>query len=399
MNYLDVYYSRINHLGETTAERIQNAGIRSFEKWLEQSPHTVRNLSVERGLYFDGILLENKDKEHKKIMFLHVANDIPLLVGDIINWKLFDNTIEKWIILLEEKKVNPKYKTFWIVRCNYLIKWINSEGHIQQSWSYCSSSLDSMIKGNFRTWHNLISAQPNKYLEILMPKQTLARGTNILIEEESWVVVEYDYTSVPGVMYVSLTEGKVNLLTDDLENDLADTDKIAIYELSMPSINQVFQLGEHINPVFTLTKNGIICDEEVILDTTNKKVARFINNTLIAVGRGTTDLVAQLKNYPEITKTITITVGEVPVFDAYIEGNDKIKLNRNATYCLKGTSSIEEDKVSYRLEETKLAKIIEINSNLCTIRANANNELGTITLIASYSGIDYTKTIEIIPLW
>ena len=326
MNYLDVYYSRINHLGETTAERIQNAGIRSFEKWLEQSPHTVRNLSVERGLYFDGILLENKDKEHKKIMFLHVANDIPLLVGDIINWKLFDNTIEKWIILLEEKKVNPKYKTFWIVRCNYLIKWINSEGHIQQSWSYCSSSLDSMIKGNFRTWHNLISAQPNKYLEILMPKQTLARGTNILIEEESWVVVEYDYTSVPGVMYVSLTEGKVNLLTDDLENDLADTDKIAIYELSMPSINQVFQLGEHINPIFTLTKNGIVCNEEVTLDTTNKKVARFINNTLIAVGRGTTDLVAQLKNYPEITKTITITVGEVPVFDAYIEGNDKIKL-------------------------------------------------------------------------
>lgn len=399
MNYLDVYYSRINHLGETTAERIQNAGIRSFEKWLEQSPHTVRNLSVERGLYFDGILLENKDKEHKKIMFLHVANDIPLLVGDIINWKLFDNTIEKWIILLEEKKVNPKYKTFWIVRCNYLIKWINSEGHIQQSWSYCSSSLDSMIKGNFRTWHNLISAQPNKYLEILMPKQTLARGTNILIEEESWVVVEYDYTSVPGVMYVSLTEGKVNLLTDDLENDLADTDKIAIYELSMPSINQVFQLGEHINPIFTLTKNGIVCNEEVTLDTTNKKVARFINNTLIAVGRGTTDLVAQLKNYPEITKTITITVGEVPVFDAYIEGNDKIKLNRNATYCLKGTSPIEEDKVSYKLEETKLAKIIDINSNLCTIRANANNELGTITLIASYSGVDYTKTIEIIPLW
>jgi len=399
MNYLDVYYSRINHLGETTAERIQNAGIRSFEKWLEQSPHTVRNLSVERGLYFDGILLENKDKEHKKIMFLHVANDIPLLVGDIINWKLSDNTIEKWIVLLEEKKVNPKYKTFWIVRCNYLIKWINLEGHIQQSWSYCSSSLDSMIKGNFRTWHNLISAQPNKYLEILMPKQSLSRGTNILIEEESWVVVEYDYTSVPGVMYVSLTEGKVNLLTDDLENDLADTDKIAIYELSMPSINQVFQLGEHINPVFTLTKNGIICNEEVTLDTTNKKVARFINNTLIAVGRGTTDLVAQLKNYPEITKTITITVGKVPVFDAYIEGNDKIKLNRNATYCLKGTSPIEEDKVSYKLEETKLAKIIDINSNLCTIRANANNELGTITLIASYSGVDYTKTIEIIPLW
>ena len=32
MNYLDVYFSRINHMGETTAERIRNSGIRSFEK-------------------------------------------------------------------------------------------------------------------------------------------------------------------------------------------------------------------------------------------------------------------------------------------------------------------------------------------------------------------------------
>ena len=55
MNYLDVYFSRINHLGETTAERIKNGGIRSFEKWLAESPHTLRNLSVERGIYFDGI--------------------------------------------------------------------------------------------------------------------------------------------------------------------------------------------------------------------------------------------------------------------------------------------------------------------------------------------------------
>ena len=56
MNYLDVYYSRIIHLGETTAERIRNGGKRSFEKWMAESPHTIRNLSVERGIYFDGII-------------------------------------------------------------------------------------------------------------------------------------------------------------------------------------------------------------------------------------------------------------------------------------------------------------------------------------------------------
>jgi hypothetical protein len=57
MNYLDVYFSRINHGGETTAERIRDGGIRSFERWLAESPHTIEDLSVERGLYFSGILL------------------------------------------------------------------------------------------------------------------------------------------------------------------------------------------------------------------------------------------------------------------------------------------------------------------------------------------------------
>ena len=400
MNYLDVYWARANHLGETTNERIRNSNIRSFEKWLEQSPYTVRNLSVERGLYFDGIIEENKDKEHKKIMFLHVANDIPLVIGDIMNWKLDSGETEKWLIHQEEKKTNPAHRTFWIIRCNYFLKWVNLEGHIQQSWTYCTSSLDDMIKGNFRNWHSIVAAQPNKYLEILMPRPEpeVFRGTNFIVEEESWTVVDYDHTSVPGVVYISLTEGKVNSLTDDIVNNLADTDKIAVYELSLPSINQVFNLGDHITPSFTLLKNGKISDEEVVLDTTDKKIARFINGVLIAVGNGTTELTATLKSHPEIVKSITITVGEEQSFGGYIEGNEKLKLNRISTYLLKGTNEIT-DNVEYRLVETDLAAIISIENNQCTIRANADNKLGTIILEAIYNGVTYTKEIKIIPLW
>lgn len=155
MGYLDTYFSRINHFGETTAERIRNSGIRSFYKWLAESPHTVRQLSVERGLYFDGIILTNKDKEYQKIMFLNVANNIPLSIGDIMNWRLDNGSIEKWILFQEEKKTNGTYRTFYIVRCNYLLKWIDKLGHLQQSWAYLVSSTDDKIKGNFRTWNSL----------------------------------------------------------------------------------------------------------------------------------------------------------------------------------------------------------------------------------------------------
>ena len=99
MNYLDVYFSRVNHFGDTTAERIKNSGIVAFEKWMAQSPFTVVNLSVERGFYFSGIIETSKDKAEEKIMFLYVALDIPVKVGDILTWKQDNGTIEKWILL------------------------------------------------------------------------------------------------------------------------------------------------------------------------------------------------------------------------------------------------------------------------------------------------------------
>lgn len=398
MNYLDVYFSRINHLGETTAERIRNGGIRSFEKWLAESPHTIRNLSVERGIYFDGIILTSKDKEYEKIMFLEVANDIPLKIGDIMNWTLDDGSIEKWILIQEEKKVNGTFRSFWIIRCNYFMKWIDSEGHLQASWGYFVSSLDSKIKGNFRTWNSLITPQPNKYAELLLPSYLIDRATNFIVEDESWTVVEYDHTSVPGVIYLSLTEGKINKIYDDTINDIADLDKLAIYDLIVPEKTQIFNVGEPINLMFTLTKNGIPTDEEVEFISMDKHIARVNeNNQLMAMSEGNVKIVIQLKQYPAIQKTIDIQIGNGPnEFLAYIEGNASIKLDRSSEYELKSIDGINE--VTFTLNN-ELASIIEVNGNKCVIRANAKNKLGTVILQAEYDNEIYTKEISIIPLW
>ena len=399
MGYLDVYFSRINHLGETTAERIRSGGIRSFEKWMAESPHTIRDLSVERGLYFSGIILTNKDKEHEKIMFLNVANNIPLLVGDIMNWTIDDGSIEKWILVQEEKKVNGTYRTFWIVRCNYLMKWIDAQGHLQQSWSYFVSSLDSKIKGNFRTWNSLITPQPNKYAELLMPRYPIDRATNFIVENESWSVVEYDHTSVPGIIYLSLTEGKINLIYDDTENNIADLDKLAYYQVVLPENEQIFAVGDVIAPTLTIMKNGIPYKAEYNLLSTDKKIVKVIDGELKAVGTGTVDIIVQLKEYPNIQKTISITVSAAEQeFSAYIEGPDKIRLGRKGTYILVGTEAID-GQVIYGISNNSIAKIISVTNNSCEIQANEANILDSVILTATYDGKEYTKNISIIPLW
>ena len=237
-----------------------------------------------------------------------------------------------------------------------------------------------------------------------MPRHPINRSTNFIVEKEAWTVVEYDHTSVPGVIYLSLTEDKINSIYDDVENNLAETDRIIQYDLSVPSTPQIFNINEIIVPQFTLTANGIPSEEPITLITTNKSIAKNINGKLTAVAEGTVDIIVQLINYPNIQKTITIQVGEQKQFSAYIEGAATIHLDRESSYVLKGTEELI-NTVNFELEKTSLAKIISTDTNkdydefLENQLANDDNELGFIVLHALYNNNDYIKRIEIIPLW
>lgn len=233
-----------------------------------------------------------------------------------------------------------------------------------------------------------------------MPRYPIDRATNFIVEEESWTVVEYDHTSVPGIIYLSLTENKINSIYDDVENNIADLDKLADYVLSVPTSIQTFKINEPIVPNFTLMKDGKICNEEIGYKTSDKRKARFIDDVFMAVGIGSVDIIIYLVKYPNISKTLTINIieEEQQQFSAYINGNDFIRLDRKESYNLIGTSDIN-DVVNFTLEKTDLATIKIDSSNQCTIIANAKNKLGTIKLVAEYNGDHYEKEITIRPLW
>lgn len=418
MSYLDVYFSRINHMGETTGERITNGGIRSFQRWKNESPHTVTTLSVERGIYFDGIILSNKDKNYQKIMILNVANDIPIRVGDIMNWQQDNGDLEKWLLIAEEHKVHPTYRSFNIIKCNYLIKWINPKGYIKQSWAYVLSSVDDKVKGNFRTWHNLITPQPNKYAEIIMPRpvddgseiaDTVDRSTTFIVEDEGWKMVEADFTSVKGIIYMSLTENKVNFQYDHLgvgTDDIADLDKY-----KFPNLPTLYKVGDTITPEFeadTLNQWEIVLSKPDDCD--------FIDDNFVATGAGQCIITMSLKDVPAVSKKIEIIINKPetqPVY--YIVGPDKVKLDRYATYSLKdeeGNKILDNVQIEIpidpnakkppsdygTLQQAKDDLGQPIN-NEYIFHANDKNKLGQIVLVATYNGVEYTKTIDIIPLW
>lgn len=438
MNYLDVYFSRVNYFGETTAERIKNTGIVAFEKWLDQSPGTVTDLSVERGYYFSGIIETSKDKEEKKLMYLHVANDIPIVVGDILTWRQDNGVTEKWLLLQQIHKVHGTYKTFQIIKCNYDLKWIDADGYLHRSWAYAVSSVDSKVKGNFRMWHSLISPQPNKFAEIIMPRPVLEgtdvdelmRGINFIIENEGWVVIECDWTSVEGIVYMSLTESKVNYQYDDRDIDVADTDRY-----KFPILPSLYKVGEVIVPQFeagTLNQWEIeLRPSDFSLVSEDKELPGEEENwfqELHPTTAGMCMVTMRLKNRHAVTHEVEITINGPQVEPVYyIDGASEVKLDRYETYQLIDEEThqympLESDEVvvftvtnitKEKIAMATLTPAYDKENNVITcakvLHANAKNKIGEVLLTAEHRRIiddehyevlsTYTKTVKIMPLW
>lgn len=372
--------------------------MREFQQYLRYSTN-VETLYVEDS-QFQGIILTNKQDETKLTKRLLAALTVPINPGTIIKWDE-----ERWIIYQKERRALQPYNIFYIVRCNYYLSWINKEGHVQNSWAYVVSSKDSKIKENFRTWNSLITPQPNKFAEILIPDTNIDKYTKFIINDEGWYIVERDSLSVPGISYLSLSEDKVNKITDSLSESLANTDKLAIYKIVVPLNAAKYRIGDLIVPQFTLTKNGKPVSDlssfTIEMTSSDEEVIEVVDNSFYgaAAGNGYITISIGLEDVFELSENFLIEIGEQAVVSGYIRGNDIIKLDRSNSYELITNEEIEIDEILWSISDENLVSIISLNGNICTIKANDNNKLGTVSLTATYNTLVVSKDIVIKPLW
>lgn len=239
-----------------------------------------------------------------------------------------------------------------------------------------------------------------------MPRREISRSTNFIVEEESWTVIEYDHTSVPGVVYLSLTENKINTIYDDIDNNVADLDKRAKYQIITSPTIQRFSVGDEITGlVYTIMKNGKpFTPTEVIYTTMDKSIVRNKNGKLMAVGPGTVQLAITLPEYEDIepeTLFVTIEVSEEPtVVSYYIDGPDSIRLDREAIYTIKANNGEVVNAINFSIDNETYATVEYVEeNNSYIIKANKKNLLGKIIFSAEINGEIISKEISIVPLW
>ena len=219
-----------------------------------------------------------------------------------------------------------------------------------------------------------ITPQPNKYAEFLLPKQPIDRLTKFIIEEEGWYLVELDKSSVPGVMYLSATEDKINFINDDLKNEIGDADKLAKYDFIFPEKEESFKVGEQINLTFSITKDGIPISVPCIVSFKDRKVVKKqSDDTYIAIAEGEAIADICLKDYPQYSTTRKVIISNFANVSGFINGPTFIRLDRQASYTFILTGADLEGEVSYEMDG-ELASIISTESATCIVKANKKNK-------------------------
>ena len=136
---------RTQYLGRTPQERAFKSGLLEFERSLKYNIHTKTLQRDNNGEDFDGIVLTDKQDENRVSQILLTRFEYKLAVGELIYWES-----APWLVWRDTISSYQPYNKYYIVKCNYEIKWVEN-GDLHKSWAYILGSKDSKIQDNFRT--------------------------------------------------------------------------------------------------------------------------------------------------------------------------------------------------------------------------------------------------------
>lgn len=397
-NYTDVYWYRITKYGENHKEREYNYSVRNFEKYLNEHPSSV-DVIVD-STHTRASIISNKQDQYKLTKQILTSINTIINPGSIVEWN--DG---HWIVYQKEVNPNQAYNSCYMVECNKKLKWIDEYGVEQEEWAYIFSSKDSIVKQNFRTWNRLITPQPNQWLEMLVPaKKTIKMDQKFIIDGRAWFVDEYDATSSKGVTYYSLTEDKIDRMDDNIENGLANANKLDCYKIAIQDeISCGLTDNYIISPI--VYNDGVIDIQPLGYIIEDRDIASLMllnnNATIVPISKGQTTLKIYLINQPKVFKSIVINITDMTEQSAVLIGDDSIKTTDFAIYSVYriSNSKIIDPIISFSISDSNLASGILLDDGTLKIIANEDNKLGVVTVIINTSSNTYTKKISIRSLW
>lgn len=401
-DYYKVFQERCKNHGKSFKSLVQSQAALDFQRFLVSSPNAIDVTVNDEEEKIRVATILNKEKNDTDVRRFFLANkEDALKIGDFIYW---DDTV--WILLKKEKDTIDAYDKFEGLECRHNIKWIDKFGILQSTPCYLVAQTDEKIKANFRTWNNMITPQPNKYLEIITSRKNIELSQRFLIDETAWSVVETDYISVKGIIYLSLTEDKKDLYEDDINNDIADIVDLNKFQLKLEETEITLGIDETYQLSGKTYLNGNLYSSDIIVEILEGEENISIDENLKITGikEGNTKLRISMEENNEISQELNVTIQEsAPANVVYdLKGDASIKWGRTKVYqFVRVVNGIFEPvKAEFSIEDKdKLIKNYEINETSITITANEDNRVGEFYINCTFGEETVRKEIKVTSLW
>lgn len=401
-DYYKVFQERCKNHGKSFKSLVQSQAALDFQRFLVSSPNAIDVTVNDEEEKIRVATILNKEKNDTDVRRFFLANkEDGLKIGDFIYW---DDTV--WILLKKEKDTIDAYDKFEGLECRHNIKWVDKFGVLQSTPCYLVAQTDEKVKANFRTWNNMITPQPNKYLEIITSRKNIELSQRFLIDETAWLVVETDYISVKGIIYLSLTEDKKDLYEDDINNDIADIVDLNKFQLKLEETEITLGIDETYQLSGKTYLNGNLYSSDIIVEILEGEENISIDENLKITGikEGNTKLRISMEENNEISQELNITIQEsAPTNVVYdLKGDASVKWGRTKVYqFVRVVNGIFEPvKAEFSIEDKdKLIKSYEINETSITITANEDNRIGEFYINCTFGEETIRKEIKVTSLW
>lgn len=402
-DYYLVFQERSGNHGKTFKEVVQKQARHDFKYFLQSSPNAIKvTINSKEGKETKVATILNKENETlvKRYFLCDIADQIS--IGDFLYW---GDSI--WLMFRKERDTIEAYDKFEGIECRHKIQWVDSYGVLQNTPCYLVAQKDDQIKSNFRTWNNMITPQPNKYLEIITCRNNIQLGQKFLIDETAWYVVESDYISIKNILYLSLTEDKKDIYVDDIADNIANIVDLNKFEMRIKDKEISLDIDKEYKIAGEVYLNGNKYSDKIIVEVIEGADLITINDnfTLTALSEGRVVLRICMEENNEIYQEMIINiVKNAPQNISYqLIGDGSIKWGRTkviqAVKVVDGASAAIAASFKV-IDKEELLSSYEINSSSVTITADTKNKVGNFTIICTFEdGSTVEKTIRVTSLW
>ncbi|PYY28355.1 Uncharacterized protein PIL02S_03506 [Paenibacillus illinoisensis] len=308
-----------------------------------------------------------------------------LIPGTLVRWE------DSYWLITETKPNDIIYSQGTMERCNYDLKWIDSNGVLQT----IPSVLYFNARSNFGTEEDKVMNLPAGRRNIAVSRnaetQSIQRDARFIIGMEAFKVIDTDYKSDAGLVNLSLQSDQVDPIRDNLDLEIADYNLLTKYSLQIINDNPL-SISQHQSAKVNAKayKNGTqISNSQIIYTSLTPDIVQVDlegNITVLQPGDGEVTISA----YGE-TQTLKIYIAPTNHYDyvATIDGANEIYSNRQSEYVAKfwnnGLQLSDESMFSLTSEDGSPTLLATITSqdpikNTCIIKANNERKYGTFVL-------------------